>query len=76
MATRSISGLEKVVWINPGLLENGSERTLGHISRMVWNYRVAVCLRAEAYFMATSGLAIKLEPSGLQLADNFAITEA
>jgi len=43
---------------------------------MVRNFRVAVRSQVEPYFVATGCLAVKLETSGLQLSDNFAITEA
>ena len=58
------SGLlaQKLLRLNPRLLENGPERPFRHIAGMIGNGRVAVGVWVEPDFMATRRLAVELKP--------------
>ena len=52
---------QKLLRLNPGLFENGSQRAFRHIAGMIWNGGVAVRGRVEPDFMAARRLAVELK---------------
>jgi len=69
------SPAQKLVGIDSRLLQNRSERPLGHVAGMVWNCRVPVGARVVPNLVTAGCLAIKSEPKGFKLACDVAIEE-
>ncbi len=55
------SGLQEVLYVDPGLPQYGSERSLGHVSGMIWYRRVAIRPAVEPDFVAARGLPVELK---------------
>ena len=68
--------LQKIVWRDTGLFENGPKRALRHVSGMVWKCGVSVGSLIVPDFMTSGGLAIKGETKRLEPLGYFSVPES